>query len=496
MDLRSVCWCVLLSVLLSSYAEARRLFFRGRQFGGMLGSPRRGTNVTINVPDEYFEQQLDHFNPTEARTFQQRYFTNASFHLPGGPVFLMIGGEAAANPAWVLEGQWINYAQKYHALCFMLEHRFYGLSRPTKNIDTKYLRTLSSEQALSDLANFIEAMTIKYELPPNTKWIAFGGSYPGSLAAWLRAKFPHLVEGAVSASAPLLAKADFKEYYRVVKDDLSLYNSSCVSSLREANHGLRTLLKTPMGQETVNIMFRLCDPIDVLISNDVSALYDTLAMNLAGIAQYNNENRQETNEAINLNVVCKVMVNESIGTPVHRYAAITNMILEQSGVMCLDYKYDSLISDLSEVDWESDYAEGARQWFYQTCTEFGFYQTSSLTIDIFGNEFPLDFFVQQCADVFGKMFNKEQLMRGIRRTNINYGAMNQRASRIVYVHGSLDPWHALGITKTLDLQSPAIYIRGTAHCADMFASLPSDPPQLQYARKIIDSLIGLWLVEK
>lgn len=69
---------------------------------------------------------------------------------------------------------------------------------------------LSSEQALADLAYFIKAMTEKHELEANSKWIAFGGSYPGSLAAWLRAKYPHLIHGSVSASGPLLAKIDFQ----------------------------------------------------------------------------------------------------------------------------------------------------------------------------------------------------------------------------------------------------------------------------------------------
>jgi pimeloyl-ACP methyl ester carboxylesterase len=76
---------------------------------------------------------------------------------------------------------------------------------------------LSSEQALADLAYFIEAMTVKYEVPEGTKWIAFGGSYSGALAAWLRAKYPHLIHGAVSASAPLLAKADFRGISFVIK---------------------------------------------------------------------------------------------------------------------------------------------------------------------------------------------------------------------------------------------------------------------------------------
>ena len=37
-------------------------------------------------------------------------------------------------------------------------------------------------------------------------WIAFGGSYSGSMAAWLRQKFPHLISGAISSSGPLEAK--------------------------------------------------------------------------------------------------------------------------------------------------------------------------------------------------------------------------------------------------------------------------------------------------
>lgn len=67
---------------------------------------------------------------------------------------------------------------------------------------------MSSEQALADLAYFIEAMN--EDLPVGTKWIVHGGSYPGSLAAWMRMRYPHLVHGAMSASGPLLAKLDFK----------------------------------------------------------------------------------------------------------------------------------------------------------------------------------------------------------------------------------------------------------------------------------------------
>lgn len=77
-------------------------------------------------------------------------------------------------------------------------------------MSSKNLVYLSSEQALADLAEFIVHIKPIYKIPPTAKWVAFGGSYPGSLAAWLRMKYPHLIHAAVSSSGPLLAKIDFK----------------------------------------------------------------------------------------------------------------------------------------------------------------------------------------------------------------------------------------------------------------------------------------------
>lgn len=45
----------------------------------------------------------------------------------------MIGGEGTADPIWMVTSQWIEYARRYSALCFMLEHRYYGASHPTRS---------------------------------------------------------------------------------------------------------------------------------------------------------------------------------------------------------------------------------------------------------------------------------------------------------------------------------------------------------------------------
>lgn len=70
-----------------------------------------------------FFQDLDHFHPTDNATWQQRYFVNGSFFTGSGPVFLMIGGEGEANPIWMKDGAWKDYAKEHGALCLLLEHR-------------------------------------------------------------------------------------------------------------------------------------------------------------------------------------------------------------------------------------------------------------------------------------------------------------------------------------------------------------------------------------
>ena len=68
----------------------------------------------------------------------------------------------------------------------LLEHRYYGQSRPTPDLGVKSLGWLSSRQALADLAAFTVEMQARHNL--TGPWIALGGSYPGSLAAWYRLK--------------------------------------------------------------------------------------------------------------------------------------------------------------------------------------------------------------------------------------------------------------------------------------------------------------------
>lgn len=62
--------------------------------------------------------------------FPCRYFINSTWYKPGGPVFLMIGGEGEASPKWMIKGAWLVYAEYHNAMAIQVEHRFYGKSHP------------------------------------------------------------------------------------------------------------------------------------------------------------------------------------------------------------------------------------------------------------------------------------------------------------------------------------------------------------------------------
>ncbi|XP_017137003.1 putative serine protease F56F10.1 [Drosophila miranda] len=471
-------------------------FRRGRLVNGFMGDPSKIPTLqrSLDSEDLWFEQRLDHFQARNTRTWQQRYFVNADYYRNDStaPIFLMIGGEGEASAKWMREGAWVHYAEHFDALCIQLEHRFYGKSHPTSDLSTANLAFLSSEQALADLANFVAAMKVKYNLAETQKWVAFGGSYPGSLAAWAREKYPHLIYGSISTSGPLLAEVDFREYFEVVKASLATYKLDCVEAVTRSFTQVEILLKHMIGQRNLDEKFKTCTPIKDSIENqlDIGSLFANLAGNFAGVVQYNKDNSPHA--TITIDEICDVMLNMTSGPPVTRLGVVNDMLLKQSNATCLDYKYDKMVSDMRNASWDSEAAKGMRQWTYQTCNEFGFYQTSENKTDTFGDRFGVDFFIRQCMDVFSNSMDAKYLQNVVSQTNKHYGALKPETTNVLYVHGSIDPWHALGLVKSSNAATPTIFIEGTAHCANMYEPTKTDPPQLVAARnKIVKYLAKL-----
>lgn len=103
---------------------------------GFLGLPV--SNVSYydsSIPAQWFDQRLDHFDPTNTDTWKQRYFVSMKYfdRNSDSPVFLQLGGEGEASPVWLEQGQVAtNYAKHFKAAQVLIEHRYYGKSHPTR----------------------------------------------------------------------------------------------------------------------------------------------------------------------------------------------------------------------------------------------------------------------------------------------------------------------------------------------------------------------------
>ncbi|XP_059931536.1 thymus-specific serine protease [Gadus macrocephalus] len=478
---------VIAILLIFAVCEGHRL----RGFGSFTTRWQDTRNETV-VEDKWFIQKLDHFNGADSRTWKQRYFVQEQFYRDGGPVFLMIGGEGPANPAWMENGTWLLYAKQMGALCLMLEHRFYGQSHPTVDLSTENLAFLSSRQALADLAHFRTAMGTARGLTKSL-WVAFGGSYPGSLAAWFRLKYPHLVHASVATSAPVHATVNFPEYLEVVWRSLASEDPECPLLVKKASDTLMERLKDPKTHDAITKDFNLCSALRLLTEMDTAYFLETLAGSFMDVVQYNQDNRQfegVVGTNITIKVLCSVMADPSLGDPYSRYASVARLMMDTFSIKCLDATYSSYQRDMRNTSWDGPAAGGGRQWVYQTCTEFGFYQSTDSPNQPFGG-FPLTYHVEQCAQFYN--VSAETLAQAVAQTNECYGGYNIRTSRIVFPNGAIDPWHALGVTQDISPELPAILIQGTAHCANMYPARCQDLPQLAQARDHIGVLLQHWL---
>lgn len=57
--------------------------------------------------------------------------------------------------------------------------------------------------------------------------------------------------------------------------------------------------------------------------------------------------------------------------------------------------------------------------------------------------------------------NAENILNdGIERTNVVYGALSSAVDRVIYTHGTIDPWHAIGLLEEINTESPVIVVKG------------------------------------
>lgn len=71
---------------------------------------------------------------------------------------------------------------------------------------------------------------------------------------------------------------------------------------------------------------------------------------------------------------------------------------------CVDFHFESDIQLHRNISWESTAVlRNDRQWFFQTCREFGWFRTTGSTYQPFGSSITIDYYLKFCIEVFGDM---------------------------------------------------------------------------------------------
>lgn len=268
-----------------------------------------------------------------------------------------------------------------------------------------------------------------------------------------------------------------------------------MEAISDATYLLDTMLSDEAQWEAVETLFSVSPPLQT--EDDVSLLADELAGNFMGVVQYNGDNTAFEGRPNNITItdLCTIMTNANLGHPLQRYAAVNRLLMASTGQKYIDSNFSAQVEFMSNSSWNAESVMGgARQWVYQTCTEFGYYQSSDSAQQVFGDLISLSSQLKTCSAVY--QIQPEEVATAVAATNKLYGGTDDipsNATNIVFPNGSIDPWHALGVLQSPHKSLETIFINGTAHCANMYPPSPHDLPGLVKARDTISSLIQDWL---
>lgn len=471
-------------------------------------------NDHADVQELYLTQRLDHFDATNLAIYQQRYFYSDRYVVEDAAshpevTFLCVGGEGPGFDTSVLvdsvhcSGDMLELAQRLShnyrisVHVYALEHRYYGKSYPTfpngeSPVTNSHLKYLSSRQALEDLAHFVS--TVKQQEGDST-WITFGGSYPGYMAMNARLWYPHLLDGAVSNSAPLDLKVDFPEYMRKVSWDLRYAkiggSDQCFQIVKQGHEQAVDLLHTSPQQ--LARMFDICKPETALLErNNVNLL---LGDGLIDIPAQGNDPSCTEPGCPNIATLCHTLVtaaNKGNVTALqvladHNHAQQQQQQQQGNDESCTPVDWEDMLNELTKPEVTD---EGWRSWLWQTCTEVGFYQTCDETCPFASFFHLIDMDLEICRVVF----NVTNVYDNVQASLDHYGGLDiSGGSRVLSVNGNVDPWSVLGLQKSPKYSLPVQLVDGASHHFWTHPVRPTDAVEIVRIREYIYSVVMEWL---
>jgi hypothetical protein len=422
----------------------------------------RADGTMRSQEEAFFDQKLDHKN-SKSVTFKQRYFVDSQYaENSKSPVFYIICGEwncAGTGSYSFVE----SLAKDFKAHLVALEHRFYGESLPFTKLNTDALKYLNLQSAIDDLAHFQRSMMKDRGL--QGKWVAFGGSYAGTLAAFYREKHPELVTGSLASSAPVFMKNEFKEYDAHVAKVIN--KSDCGNRVREAVKLIENKISTNEGALEVKKIFKASNVI-----NNSDFLYVVADM-LAAAVQYGKDKS-----------FCSDLMSES--DLVTGYAKAGLGVLSAMGTT----PFDISLAVAEKVDVTPE--DNMRQWMWQSCREFGWFQVANGKGLDSSRSSKVDLAYHN--EICKRLYSKEAVKDGALNKKWYLPLFNPETSKIIFSNGSNDPWLTLSLTEyshESNREFDLFMMEGAAHCNDL--RLSTNLSSVSAAHYSMKDIISNWL---
>uniref|UniRef100_A0A1Y9H2E5 Prolylcarboxypeptidase n=1 Tax=Anopheles dirus TaxID=7168 RepID=A0A1Y9H2E5_9DIPT len=448
------------------------------------------------VPKEYvtgnartigyrFRTRIDHFNPQNRDTFEFSYFSNDELYRPGGPIFIFVGGNFPLTTYYVEHGLLYDTAARDGAWLFTNEHRYYGGSSPVADYSTENLRFLKSEQALMDLIEWIDHLRTNLVRDPNAKVILMGIGYAGALATWARQRFPNIIDGAWGAGATVMASFDFQEHAGDVGNMIRWFGGDeCYSLLWVAFRTAQYLIDAERD-ETVTTLLNTCEPIAPGSLLDVETLFFHLKLAIQD-AMLNDQSTSKIHD------VCSSMVNATEETALQHLASWLNVYYANLPCNPFDFAANMEAAQVLQPGAPENALLALRQTQYQACTEFGWFRTTDLDEQPFGDRVTMHFFLSACRALFGEWITDAVIYDGVRLTNWHYGGQDPRSTHVLFTNGELDPNRLVSITSYTNPQSNAFVVPNEFVYAEIYSISEEDSAELATVKRNVQQYIGLW----
>jgi hypothetical protein len=487
---------------------------------------------TLKVPVDHFHND-SMYAPHSNETFNLRYWLDTTYYKPGGPVIVLAGGETsgADRIPFMQKGILAILAKATNGLSVILEHRYYGESKLFPDYSTETLRFLTTHQALADTAYFAENVQFpltwlegsgagKPDLHPSkTPWILYGGSYAGGFVAFARKLYPDLFWGAIASSGVTAAISDYWSYFEAHR----------LFGPRECVNTTQALLDVVDG-----IVLDRPDSADVDTLKDLFGLAnlthveDFVAAIADGVGGWQSRNWDPAVSGKGYERFCAALVNKTLGYPeMEAHRSTAEALFRAAGQDCLIPQFTTHFLNwagwsrathkcaapntqdqcfgLNEADFWTDTSTEERLWFYQVCTQWGYFQAADTTPEdirpVVSRALTLEWTKLPCRLAFD--LPGEPDVEAINQ----WGGLDISYPRLAFVDGEADPWrsatpHAIGARDRESTASePFILIPGAVHHWDengLFdnettADLP--PKAVKGAQDAEVTFVKVWLSE-